>query len=399
MRVLACHNYYQLRGGEDLSFHDEISMLRNHGHAVETLTVHNDQVNDQGKIALAIDTFWSRNSYRRVEKKISDFKPDVIHCTNIFPLLSPSVYFAAQKKGVAVVQSLRNYRLICPGATLLRQGSICEKCINKRIAYPAIVHKCYRGDLAASTILTLHNAVHRSVRTWQKKVSAFFAISEFTRKKYIEAGFDPQRMFVKPNFLSGEIDKGQGSGNYAVFVGRLSEEKDLETLLSAWEILGSNYQLKIIGDGPMADLARQASLSCNIEWLGQLPLEQTMKIVGEAKCLVIPSRWYEPFGRTVIESFSKGTPVVASNIGGISELVNNGVNGLFFEPTNSGDLADKIAEIYSTSHRQLATMRNNARNTYLDNYTEESNYPLLMDIYEQAMQTSQQTRAGNHIRH
>jgi len=384
MKILLCHNYYQQPGGEDQVFADEASLLQSHGHEVMRFTLHNDAIDGMSRWSLARRTLWNRQSYHQLRQLMRQERPDVMHCTNTFPLISPAAYYAARAEGVAVVQSLHNYRLLCPNAQFHRDGRVCRDCMGRRLPWPGVLRGCYRNDRAASAVVAAMLGVHRALKTWTRTVDVYIALTEFSRRTFVEGGLPAERIVVKPNFVHPDPGPGSGDGQYAVFVGRLAPEKGVNTLLAAWSRLSPPIRLKIVGDGPAANAVRQAaSADPRIQWLGFRPLDEVCSILGEAACLVMPSTWYETFGRTMIEAFAKGTPVIASRLGAMAELVDDGRTGLHFEPQNADDLASKVERLLADP-AEAARMRGEARLQYERKYTAEANYRMLMAIYEQA---------------
>lgn len=382
MKFLLCHNYYQQPGGEDQVFADEGWLLESHGHEVVRFTQHNKAIESMRRWDVARKAVWNESTRKQLHDLIRRERPAVIHFTNTFPLISPSAYSAAQEAGIPVVQSLHNYRLLCPGATFLRNGRVCEDCLGKRVPWPAVLHGCYRDCRTASGVVAGMLSLHRALGTFDRRVNTYIATTEFTRRKFLEAGFPPEKVAVKPNFVAGKPTIGPGDGGYAVFVGRLSPEKGITTLLAAWKLLPANVSLRIIGDGPLAAIVRKAAAADGrMEWLGRLSLAETCNIVGRAGMLVVPSVWYEAFGRAIVEAYSKGTPVIASRLGAMQELVDDGRTGLLFEPGDAGDLADQVAKLFRNPER-LSTMRTMARDEYERKYTSEPNYQKLMEIYQ-----------------
>ncbi len=381
MRILVIHNRYQIRGGEDECYEAEVSLLREKGHEVEVYEANNDQVAELGKLRLAADTVWSKKAYQAVEHQLQKQRPDVVHVQNFFPLISPSVYYAAKSQGVPVVQTLHNYRLLCPNALFFRDGKVCEDCLGQIIPYPGVMHGCYRENKVATAGVATMLSVHRAMNTWTTMVDSYITLTEFARQKFIAGGIPAEKIVVKPNFVRPEPEPGSGSGGYALFVGRLSVEKGLDTLLAAWEHLDNQIPLKIVGDGPLADQVVAATKRLPlIEWLGRKPMAQVHELMGEAKFLIFPSKWYETFGRVAIEAFAKGTPVIAANIGAIAELVDSGRTGLHFCPGDATDLADKVKWVLANPEK-LAQMRLQARSEFEAKYTADKNYQKLMEIY------------------
>jgi glycosyltransferase involved in cell wall biosynthesis len=387
LRILVAHNYYQQAGGEDESFKAEVDALRAAGHEVTTYAVHNDAIKGMRKLDVAVRTLWNRASYTEVRSLIRKHRPEVCHFQNTFPLISPSAYYAARAEGVPVVQHLRNYRLICPGALFFRDGKVCEDCLNKTVPLGGIAHKCYRGSLAGSTTVVAMLTLHRALRTWDRLVNVYVALTHFAKRKFVQAGFDATRLMVKPNFVTPDPGIGAGDGNYAVFLGRLSNEKGISTLIRAWEQggLGRQLPLKVIGGGPSeAEVRTAAGRGTGIEYVGRMPAREAYEVVGRATVLVLPSEWYETFGRVAVEAFAKGTPVVASNLGAMAELIDHGRTGLLFTPGDSGDLVAKVRELLADPQR-LAAMRVECRREFEAKFTADQNVRRLIEIYDAAM--------------
>lgn len=382
LSVLSIHNSYQIRGGEDESREAEERMLRDMGHRVEVYEESNDRLVNLPSWRLALRTVWSREAHRKVTRRLENASYDLLHVQNFFPLISPSVYYAARNAGVPVVQTLRNYRLICPNALFFRDGQVCEDCLGKPIPYPGIIHRCYRDNHAASAATAAMLTTHRALGTWNHLVDVYIALTNFAREKLIEGGLPADKIVVKPNFVSPDPGVGNGNGGYALYVGRLSVEKGLDTLLAAWEHIGDRLPLKIVGDGPLSNLVTQAmERQPAIEWLGRRPMSEVYDLIGEAIVLIFPSKWYETFGRVAVEAFAKGTPVIASKIGAIAELVEHDRTGLHFQPANPHDLADKVDWV-ATHPTELFRMRQAARSEFESRYTAEKNYHRLMEIYD-----------------
>jgi len=388
MRILSIHNNYQIRGGEDESREAEERLLREMGHEVDVYQEHNDRVASIGAVPMALRAVWSKESYNIVKQKLKQSNCNIVHIQNFFPLISPSVHYAAKSEGVPVVQTLRNYRLLCPNGLFFRDGQVCEDCLGKFIPYPGVVHGCYRENRPATIAVATMLTAHRAMRTWMEMVDIYISLTEFAKQKFIAGGFPAEKIIVKPNFVHPDPGVGDGSGGYALFVGRLSVEKGLDTLLAAWNHLEGKVPLKIIGDGPLADEVVEAAKKLpKVEWLGRRPMAEVHKLMGEAMFLVFPSKWYETFGRVAVEAFAKGTPVIAANIGAIAELVDSGRTGLLFSPSNPEDLANKVQ--WAVANQELlAQMRQEARNEFESKYTAKQNYNRMIAIYELAANRS-----------
>lgn len=382
------HNTYQQRGGEDESFESEVRMLRHEGHTVETIVIHNSQIESSSRIQVALESLWSASSFNLVDRALRERPFDVLHVQNFFPLLSPSVYYAARKHGVAVVQTLRNYRLLCPGVYLYRDGKVCEDCMGKVFKYPGILHGCYRGSRLATATVAAMTAFHTLKGTWTNRVDLYVALTDFVRDKFIEAGFPEEKIVVKNNFVYPDPGCGSGEGGYALFVGRLSPEKGLDTLLEAWKQLDRNWRLTIIGEGPMSnEIEAFCATHPEVEWLGAKSRAETAKIMAAARVLVFPSRWYETFGRVAIECFAAGTPVIASRLGAMAEVCDESETGRLFHPGNAADLADRLRWFFDNPERVKA-MRIAAREAYETKYTMRENCRVLIHAYETAIGAS-----------
>lgn len=379
MRILVAHNAYQQRGGEDAVVESEIALLQSHGHDVGAWLRSNDDIAAMTSLSLARDTLWSGQTQRELTERLRHFKPDVIHVHNTFPLISPSLYWAAARAGIPVVQTLHNFRLMCLNALFLREGRVCEDCMG-RLPWPGVARACYRGSFAASGVLAGMLALHRGLGTYRNKVARYIALTEFSRRKFIEGGLPAGRVVVKPNFvdfLAPDPVPREG----LLFVGRLSVEKGVATLARAAALLPGTC-LRVAGAGPEAGLLDGVT---GVTCLGSLTAEGVRQEMNRAAALVVPSICYENFPRTIAEAFACGTPVIASRIGALAELVGDGETGLLFEPGNPGDLADKMA--WALAHpERMAAMGRNARAQFDAEFSAEVNYRRLMEIYKEAIQ-------------
>jgi glycosyltransferase involved in cell wall biosynthesis len=387
MRILQIHERYQQRGGEDAVAEAEAALLERNGHIVFHYSRHNNELAGQGPlktISAGIGAVWASKSFDDVDELIEKYKPEVAHFHNTLPLISPSGYYACARRGVPVIQTLHNYRLVCPGATLLRQGRVCEACLGKRIAWRAVAHGCYRGSRPASTAVTVMLSTHRVLQTWQNKVDAYIALSEFAREKFVSGGLPRERIVVKPNFVHPEPGPAteQQPGNYALFVGRLSEEKGLRALLAAWKRLSHPIPLFILGDGPM----RQGIASeiddldlAGIRLLGNASRDEVFRWMRGARFLVCPSHWFEA-PLVIVEAFACGVPVIATGQDPTAEMVADGRTGLHFAPGNDADLAAKVE--WAWAHpAEMGMMRRAARLEFERKYTAERNYGQLANLY------------------
>jgi glycosyltransferase involved in cell wall biosynthesis len=388
MNILVVHNYYQQRGGEDVSTESEIALLREHGHHVELYSVHNDLVDKIGKLRSALRAVWSVPAYRDVKRILSEKNYDVMHVQNFFPLISPSVYFAAKSCGVPVVQSIRNYRLFCLNGFFFINGSVCERCFKRTFAWPGIKRKCYRNNRSMSCIVALMQFVHHHIlRSWLRKVDRFVALSEFVKKKLIEAGIPEEKITVKPNFVLPDPGPGASEKKQLVFVGRLSPEKGIDTLLAAWTLLQkkdalTGHELIVIGEGPERTRLEQLAVGLSVKFTGQKPTEEVYEMIGDSRGLIFPSEWYETFGRVAVEAYAEGVPVIASAIGAVQELVIDGETGFLFEPGSAADLAEKI-EWLINHPEEAGIMGRRGRMEFEQKFSAVRNIEILRSIYEE----------------
>ncbi|RJF98364.1 glycosyltransferase [Noviherbaspirillum saxi] len=386
MKILVAHNAYQHRGGEDAVVDAEVALLRGYGHQVEIYQQHNDALNSMPRALAAATTIWSHRSTGDIDALCERFQPDVIHVHNTFPLISPSLYWAAAKRRVPVVQTLHNFRLLCPQAIFLREGKVCEDCIGK-VPWRSVTRKCYRESAVQSAVVTGMLTTHRVIGTYRDRVTRYIALNEFARSKYVEGGLPASRFRIKPNFVASAAVPGWRARNGGMYVGRLSSEKGLDVLADAVRRM-PGIAVEVIGSGPLEPLARAAF---GERCLGFRPLEDIMNRMGSAQYLVLPSICYENSPRTIVEAFSCGLPVIASRLGALIDIVRDGETGLLFNPGDAADLAEKMA--WAAAHpEQMKRMGQAARAEYEALYTPERNYEMLMDIYEDAISTLRRER-------
>jgi len=384
MRILICHNFYQQPGGEDQVFAAESELLRKNGHEVQTHAVSNDAIEFQGRLKLATATIWNRSAATDIADRVRKHRAQIVHFHNTFPLLSPAVYSAARRAGAAVVQTLHNYRLVCPSANLFRDGKPCEKCLG-HLPLPGVMHACYRGSRAASAVTAAMLTIHRALGTYSHQVDAYIALTQFARDKFLAAGFDRGKIHIKPNFLDPDPGAGAGDGRFALFVGRLTEEKGINPLLDAWKTAGNTIPLKICGDGPLVESVQHAAKNNpSIQWLGRRPLADVIDLMGHASMLIFPSLWYEGFPRTIVESLARGTPVIASDLGSMKELIQPGRTGVLFNAGDSAALSKTVLDLCNNPSA-VAAMRPFARDEFLKKYGAARNHGMILDIYRNAI--------------
>jgi len=384
MRILISHDYYQQSGGEDRSFEGEAALLQERGHEIVRFTMHNDDINRMSRCRLVRSTFWNSEVYNRLAALVRSHRIEVAHFHNTFPLISPSAYAAARSGGAAVVQTLHNFRLLCLNALLYRNGNICEQCLTRAVKLPGVLRRCYRQSLPGSGVVAMLLAVHQSLGTWNRAIDSYVAPSTFARRMLIRGGMPQEKIDVVPNSLPFDPGAGSGAGGYAVFVGRLSQEKGLGTLLAAWRGHSRLPPLKIIGDGPLAPVVRNACTAGRIEWLGRRAADEVYRIMGNAAAVIFPSECYETFGRVAVEAFAVGTPVIASDRGAMAELIAHGRTGRLFRTGDPDHLAAQFQDLL-TDGRALAQMRAECRQEFLRHYTADRNHEKLIAVYRRAI--------------
>ncbi|MBV1776598.1 glycosyltransferase family 4 protein [Burkholderiaceae bacterium DAT-1] len=379
-KILIIHNQYQHKGGEDSVVENEIALLTERGHDVRIYTRDNHEISMHGKIALAINTIWSNKAYSEVSYEIGDFKPDIIHAHNTFPLISPSIYWLAHKSNIPIVQTLHNFRLLCPQAIFLREGKICEDCLG-RSPWRGAMRGCYRNSVAQSTVLTAMLEIHRTLGTYHEKVDQYIALSDFSKSKYIAGGLPEKKISVKPNFAPDLNVNGNSTDKVGfLFVGRLSIEKGISVLRDA-AVQCADSLFKVAGSGPED---QQLSGIANIKRLGNLSAQEVRFSMQQSKMLILPSICYENMPMTILEAYASAVPVIASRLGALADLVQDGVTGLLFEPNNPNDLVKKI--IWANENPDaVSEMGRNARLRYESYFTPEANYQQLIEIYKKTL--------------
>lgn len=390
MRILLVHNQYRQKGGEDQVLKSEADILKKNGHTIKCHISKNCEIQTFfQKVKVALFTAYSFKAKQKLAKILIEFKPDIVHVHNFFPMLSPSIYDACLDANIPVIQTLHNYRLICSNAFLMRGGKICEKCIHGNFAW-GIFHRCYQNSIIGSTVLAAMLFIHHKKKTWQNKVDRYIALTRFGKQKFIDGNLPEKKIAFKPNFVKspGLFTKKANSPKkeHAIFIGRLSHEKGVDLLLSAWKKIG--FPLHIAGNGPLRYQLEQKTTE-QIHLLGHLTEDELNMQMQNSSFLIMPSIWQETFGLVIIEAFAWGLPVIASRLGSMAEIVEDGYTGLHFNPGDVKDLREKIQ--FLIDHPDVADqMGKNARREYEKKYTPEKNYELLINIYKKTIDSYNQ---------
>lgn len=391
MKILVAHNAYHYRGGEDSVVDAEVLLLRRYGHEVLLYRRDNADIPRMPRWRAAIDTFWSRRTVAEIRKLQSGFRPDLIHAHNTFPLMSPSLYGVAGSLGVPVVQTLHNFRLVCPQAMLMRNGRRCTDCVG-RLPWRGVLHRCYRGSLQQSAITAAMLTAHRVAGTWRDRVTRYIVLNQTCRDIFINGGLPSDLLRIKPNFVEPRGVPNWEGREGALFIGRLSPEKGLETLAHAMQRLPGMY-VDVYGKGPLQSMVERSE---GLRYRGFLEGEALWRRIAKAAFLVMPSTGIESFGLAAIEAFASGTPVIASRQGGLKEIIQHQKNGLLVAPGDAMELARAID--YARSHpTEMRRMGVDAYQTYLAHYTPERNYATLMRIYDEALASLPSSLSANLI--
>lgn len=383
LRILMIHNRYLIPGGEDASTDVSVDLLRAAGHEVFLLEDSNARVDDLGLMRTAARAVWSREAHSKVGDLLADGEFDVVHVQNSFPLFSPSVHYAASKHAIPVVQSLRNFRLLCPEGMLHRDGKVCTDCVGKRFAWPGVVHRCYRSSATGSAVVATVSGGHKLIGTWKNRIARYVAPSSYAREVYVSSGWDASQIDVIPNFVYPDPGPGDGSGGFALYAGRLAAVKGLDTLLEVWGDPSVPFRLKIAGEGSLlAEVEAAAMANPNIEYVGGLNRTDLSELMGAAAFVVVPTRGIESFGRVVAEAMATGTPAIVADHGGLRETVSEHGVGLLFPPGDAAALRAQVRRL-ADNPEELAEMRDVARGSFLQRFSGDRVLWRWVDLYRE----------------
>lgn len=386
MRILFVHNYYQQRGGEDGVFQQEVSSLRENGHAVETVEFTNERFDGSliGNLLGAVKSLYNSQSARRVEQAIDTFQPDIVHIHNLFYEASPSVIRAAKRRGIPVVMTLHNYRLVCNSGMLSRAEQVpCERCLTKTIPLAGVRYGCFRDSRIQSTQLTAITSLHKLTGLW-RSVDRYIVLTEFARKKILESSLNlrPEQVVVKPNAVPDLGYSGpEQREDFFLYIGRLSFEKGIKVLLEAAK--SQTFELVIAGDGPFREEVEQvANQYTNVTYVGKLDRQAGIDMMKRAKAILVPSIWYEGLPTTILEAFSTGTPIICSDQENLEEIIGSDETGLFFKTGNSTSLVNTILLAIKMIDKY---MHESARTKYKKKYNDERLLKVIVNLYDKVL--------------
>lgn len=388
MKLLQVYNQYRsLFGGEETVVQRIAELVvRNGGEA--RLLMRSSRGLDQsigGKIKAFCSGVYNPFSYHDMVRFLHRYHPDVTHVHNLYPLFSPSVLVALRRAGIPIVMTVHNHFHTCPTADHLHRGRVCERCVGGK-EYHCVLQNC-RGNALESVGYALRSAVARQLRLFTDNVTIVVALNEFARERLVRAGFPPDRVVVLPNMVEiPETAADPLRGEYAVFSGRMCPEKGVSTLLEAAGMV-PEVPVRLLGDGPTLEEHRAAAPD-NAVFVGRLPSDKVADAYRKARFLVVPSRWFEGCPLVILEAMSHGLPVVASRIGGLPELVDDGVTGLLFEPGNAQELSVKMSALWSDPD-QCRQMGEQGRRKALRDYSEHVYWTRLEEVYLAAQQMAE----------
>lgn len=381
--ILMVHNFYQIGGGEHTVFNNEVDILKKNGHKVITYTRDNKEINNSllKKILLPFTTIWSFKTYRDVKKIIKKEQIDIVHCHNTFPLISPSVYYAARKRKVPVVQTIHNFRFLCPNAILYRNNKVCEECLINKNFKQAIKNKCYRNSKLQTFVVIKMLKIHRKLGTY-KRINYIF-LTDFNRNKFNNLiDINGSNVFIKPNFVERKYNykRQLKLDNSFVYIGRLDENKGIRFLVDAWKDI-KDYELHIYGEGSYKDYVLESTSKNNyIKYFGFQDQKEIFEDLTKSQGLILPSECYEGFPMTIAESYSLGVPVLSSDIGNHAMIVNKSKAGCVYDLDNKESFRKKLEDIVKSNKKYS----DNAKKYYEEVLSPKKNYEELINIYENA---------------
>lgn len=407
MKVLFINNFNYLRGGSEKVFFEEKEMLLKNNHQTAVFSRTNEKnvksefedyfprAIDTERLGLSLQTLrtvkeliYSRSARNGLGEIVQRFAPDIAHAHNIYGRLSTSVLDELNERRIPTVLTLHDLKLLCPSYLMLSHGEVCEKCKGNRF-HRAISEKCHKNSLMASAVYALETWINQIFKKYDS-VKYLIAPSKFLRNKFIEYGWDPAKVVYLPNFIDAStVEPSIGTGDYLLYIGRLSREKGVQTLLKALQQVKKPIVLKIVGDGPerleLENIAARSQIA--VQFTGYLTGKELQLAIANAKAVIMPSEWYENAPLSLLEAFAYGKPVIGAAIGGIPEMIDDGVNGFLFTPGKIDELKEAIERILTMPDDALYDMGRSAREKVEREFTPERHYSGLSDIYARALRS------------
>lgn len=397
MKVLLVHNYYgsAAPSGENLAYDCDVELLKQNGHEVIEFTTHSDELRAQpvlGALRGAFTCVWSPLAEARLRALIHARQPDIMHAHNVFPRLSPAIFRAAHRTNTATVLTLHNYRMFCAAGTAMRIRNTCTLCADRHSVIPALRYRCYRNSLVATAPIAASIALHRRLRSFERDVDAFIALTQFHRDFFVSRGLiAADRTHVRANFMPGSVrplDWGEREAK-VVYVGRLSDDKGVDVLIAAWKLWGHEAPpLVVIGDGPrrrvLERLARDQLRSGQISFMGHRSPTEAHAMIRAARMVVIPSRAFEGFPMVIREAFAFGVPLVVSDVGALANIVADSGCGVAFAVGDPVALAREAQSLWNDPER-MRRMGLTAVNVHAKFHSEAAAYSALIRVYEAAV--------------
>lgn len=403
MKILMCHKFHFLSGGAERYLFDLREGLSKLGHTVIDFSTENTRNEysvysgyfvkgiNFSKISLrkplynikaTLNFIYSLKAKKNIARLIDDFKPDVAHIHNIYHHLSISILDILRNKKIPVIMTLHDYKLICPNYSLFSNNEICERC-KKYNYYNAIIYKCVKKSRLASILACLEMYFCKMLKIYENNIDVFIAPSRFIQNKLVDFGIDRKKIFYLPHAINLNLfEPNFEPGEYIVYFGNICYRKGTHLLLTVAKQF-KHIPLKVIGEGPYKRVLQQQVSEYNlknVELLGYKPVNELIDVVSKALLVVIPSLWYEVAGLTIYEAFALGKCVVASDIGGIPEIVKDGINGILFQPGDEQDLLEKIVYLLNNPHK-IKELGRNGFKTINEHNNPASHYQTLVSIY------------------
>ncbi len=389
MKILIIHNQYQTPGGEDAVATSQYELLSQFDDIkVEQFFINSNIIKTFGiynKIRLFVRDLLMLRTLKGLENKIDKFGPDIAHIHNIYPLINPAIYKLLHNRKVKIVQTLHNYRFLCPNGSFFRDNSICSECLEKRSFNSCVKYSCYKRSKLYS-LLYAHMIRQGHQRGYFDYIDKFVALNAFMRDKMVAYGFDKEKFDIIPNGFDFDINTSSEHADYYLYIGRLSENKGITTLCEAFADIKD--KLKIMGVGELEGYVKTMSDRCsNIEYIGFMSGEEKNQIIIKAKAIIVPSEWYENLPTVIIEAFSKGIPVIVSRLGGAQYMVDNGRTGFVFDAGSITGLREAVVKIHELKNN---VMYEAVVDEYMNMYNTDKVIPKLLKLYYELLLTDKE---------